>query len=78
MRLSAVRLKSLLLGARIVVLVPEAFNVQVEMRQQYPNVIQDHTVHKAVSLGYEKWNNIAHYNQNEINGRGPCEPSLTS
>ena len=27
---------------------------------------------------YEKWNNIPHYTQTEINGRGPCEPSLTS
>ena len=26
-----------------------------------------------VSL-YEKWNNIPHYSQTEINGRGPCEP----
>ena len=27
---------------------------------------------------YEKWNNIPHGTQTEINGRGPCEPSLTS
>ena len=27
---------------------------------------------------YEKWNNIPHYTQTEINGRGHCEPSLTS
>ena len=27
---------------------------------------------------YEKWNNIPHYTQTEINGRGPCEPSVIS
>ena len=27
---------------------------------------------------YEKWNNIPHFTQTEINGREPCEPSLTS
>ena len=26
----------------------------------------------------DKWNNIPHQTQTEINGRGPCEPSLTS
>ena len=26
----------------------------------------------------DKWSNIPHYIQTEINGRGPCEPSLTS
>ena len=27
---------------------------------------------------YDKWNNIPHYTQFEMNGRGPQEPSLTS
>ena len=27
---------------------------------------------------YDKWNNIPHHTQTETNGRGPCEPSLTS
>ena len=27
---------------------------------------------------YDKWNNIPHYTQTEIYGRGACEPSLTS
>ena len=27
---------------------------------------------------YDRWNNIPHYTQTKINGRGPCEPSLTS
>ena len=27
---------------------------------------------------YDKWNNIPHNTKTEINGRGPCEPSLTS
>ena len=27
---------------------------------------------------YDMRNNIPHYTQTEINGRGPCEPSLTS
>ena len=31
-----------------------------------------------VKTTHEKWNNIPHYTQTEINGRGPCEPSLTS
>ena len=26
---------------------------------------------------YDKWNNIPHYTQTEINGIGPYEPSLT-
>ena len=30
------------------------------------------------SVSYEKWNNIPHYTKTKINGRGPCEPSLTS
>merc|ERR1711911_227947 len=33
---------------------------------------------RKATLLYEKWNNIPHYTQTEINGRGPCEPSLTS
>ena len=30
------------------------------------------------SCVYEKWNNIPHYTQTEINGRGPCEPPSTN
>ena len=26
----------------------------------------------------DMWNNIPHYTQTETNGKGPCEPSLTS
>ena len=30
---------------------------------------------KALSkLTYDKWNNIPHYAQTNLNGRGPCEP----
>ena len=29
-------------------------------------------------LPIDMWNNIPHYPQTEINGRGPCEPSLTT
>ena len=43
------------------------------------NTEQYTTVQKQFSaVQYEKWNNIPHYTQTEINGRGPCEPSLTS
>ena len=35
-------------------------------------------IHMFKKKCYETWNNIHHYTQTEINGGGPCEPSLTS